>query len=44
MLNKIFYKYYVFLEQINKLIEENILKFNDINIIINLNNEFLLKI
>jgi thiamine-phosphate pyrophosphorylase len=38
MLNKIFYKYYVFLEQINKLIEENLLKFNDINIIINVNN------
>jgi thiamine-phosphate pyrophosphorylase len=38
MINKIFYKHYVFLEQINKLIEENLLKFNDINIIINVNN------
>ena len=38
MIDKIFYKHYVFLEQINKLIEENILKFNDINIIINVNN------
>ena len=37
-MNKIFYKHYVFLEQINKLIEENLLKFNDINIIINVNN------
>ena len=38
MINKIFYKHYVFLEQINKLIEENLLKFDDINIIINVNN------
>jgi thiamine-phosphate pyrophosphorylase len=38
MIDKIFYKHYVFLEQINKLIEENLLKFNDINIIINVNN------
>ncbi len=37
-MNKIFYKHYVFLEQINKLIEENLLKFNDINIIITVNN------
>jgi len=38
MMNKIFYKHYVFLEQINKLIEENLLKFNNVNIIINVNN------
>ena len=38
MIDKIFYKHYVFLEQINKLIEENLLKFDDINIIINVNN------
>ena len=36
MLNKIFYKHYVFLEQINNLIEENILKFNNISIIIDI--------
>ena len=37
-MNKIFYKHYVFLEQINKLIENNLLKFNNINIIISVNN------
>ena len=37
-MNKIFYKHYIFLEQINKLIEEKLLKFNDINIIINNKN------
>ena len=31
MLNKIFYRHYVFLEQINNLIEKNILKFNNIS-------------
>jgi thiamine monophosphate synthase len=36
MLNKIFYKHYVFLEQINDLIERNILKFNNISIIIDI--------
>jgi len=41
MMNKIFYKHYVFLEQINKLIEEKLLKFNDINIIINNNKNTL---
>jgi thiamine-phosphate pyrophosphorylase len=40
-MNKIFYKHYVFLEQINKLIEEKLLKFNDINIIINNNKNTL---
>ena len=36
MLNKIFYRHYVFLEQINNLIEKNILKFNNISIIIDI--------
>ena len=38
MLNKIFYKHYVFLEQINDLIERNILKFNNISIIIDIDH------
>jgi thiamine-phosphate pyrophosphorylase len=38
MMNKIFYKHYVFLEKINKLIEEKLLKFNNIKIIINVRN------
>ena len=37
-MNKIFYKHYVFLEHINKLIEDKLLKFNNVNIIINVNN------
>jgi thiamine-phosphate pyrophosphorylase len=37
-MNKIFYKHYVFLEQINKLIEKNLLKFNNLKIIINIDN------
>ena len=37
-MNKIFYKHYVFLEQINELIENNLLKFNNVNIIISTNN------
>ena len=37
-MNKIFYKHYVFLEQINELIENNLLKFNNLNIIISVNN------
>jgi thiamine monophosphate synthase len=37
MLNKIFYKHYVFLEEINDLIKENLLKFRNINIIIDIN-------
>ena len=37
-MNKIFYKHYVFLEKINKLIEEKLLKFNNIKIIINVSN------
>ena len=36
MLNKIFYKHYVFLEEINDLIKENLLKFKDISIIIDM--------
>ena len=38
MMNKIFYKHYVFLEHINKLTEDKLLKFNNVNIIINVNN------
>jgi thiamine monophosphate synthase len=38
MLNKIFYRHYIFLEQINNLIEKNILKFNNISIIIDLDH------
>ena len=34
-MNKADYKYYVFLETINDLIKINLLKFNNINIIIN---------
>lgn len=37
-MNKIFYKHYVFLEHINKLTEDKLLKFNNVNIIINVNN------
>jgi thiamine monophosphate synthase len=37
MLNKIFYKHYVFLEEINDFIKENLLKFKNINIIIDIN-------
>jgi deoxyhypusine synthase len=38
MLSKIFYRHYVFLEQINNLIEKNILKFNNISIIIDIDH------
>ena len=34
-----FYKHYVFLEEINNLIEENLVKFNNINIIIDINRK-----
>jgi thiamine-phosphate pyrophosphorylase len=37
MMNKIFYKHYVFLEEINNLIEDNLVKFSSINIIIDIN-------
>ena len=36
-MNKIFYKHYVFLEEINDLIKGNLIKFNNINIIIDIN-------
>jgi len=36
-MNKIFYKHYVFLEEINNLIKDNLLKFSNINIIIDIN-------
>jgi thiamine-phosphate pyrophosphorylase len=35
-MNKIFYKHYVFLEEINNLIKDNLVKFNSINIIIDI--------
>jgi thiamine monophosphate synthase len=38
MLNKVFYRHYVFLEQINYLIEKNILKFNNISIIVDIDH------
>lgn len=34
-MNKLFYKHYVFLEKIDKIVEENLLKFKHLNIIIN---------
>jgi thiamine-phosphate pyrophosphorylase len=36
MMNKIFYKHYVFLEEINNLITDNLVKFSNINIIIDI--------
>ena len=38
-MKKIFYKHYVFLEEINNLIKENLVKFNSINIIIDINGK-----
>jgi len=38
MMNKIFYKHYVFLEEINDFIKDNLLKFTNINIIIDIND------
>ena len=35
-MNKMFYKHYVFLEEINNLIKGNLIKFNGINIIIDI--------
>ena len=37
-MNKIFYKHYVFLEEINDFIKDNLLKFTNINIIIDIND------
>jgi len=39
MMKKIFYKHYVFLEEINNLIKENLIKFNNINIIIDIDKK-----
>ena len=36
-MSKIFYKHYVFLEEINNLIKDNLVKFSNINIIIDIN-------
>jgi thiamine monophosphate synthase len=38
-MNKIFYKHYVFLEEINDLIAENLVKFGNINIIVDINEK-----
>ncbi len=38
-MKKTFYKHYVFLEEINNLIQQNLTKFNNMNIIININEE-----
>ena len=38
-MKKIFYKHYVFLEEINNLIKENLVKFININIIIDINKK-----
>ena len=37
MINKIFYKHYVFLEELNALLKKNLLKFKNLYIIININ-------
>jgi thiamine-phosphate pyrophosphorylase len=39
MMKKIFYKHYVFLGKINNLIKENLVKFNNINIIIDIDKK-----
>jgi len=39
MMKKIFYKHYVFLGEINNLIKENLAKFNNINIIIDIDKK-----
>jgi len=39
MMKKIFYKHYVFLEEINNLIKENLFKFNNLNIIIDIDEK-----
>jgi hypothetical protein len=38
MNSKLLYKNYIFLEKINDLIKENLLKFSNINIIIDINH------
>jgi thiamine monophosphate synthase len=38
-MKKIFYKHYVFLEEINNLIKENLFKFNNLNIIIDIDEK-----
>ena len=35
-MNKIFYKHYVFLDELNTLLKKKLLKFKNINIIINI--------
>lgn len=36
MLNKLFYKHYVFLDEINDLIKKNLLKFKNISVIVDI--------
>ena len=36
-MNKTFYKHYVFLEEINDLLQKNLVKLNNVNIIIDIN-------
>jgi thiamine-phosphate pyrophosphorylase len=43
MNNKLLYKNYIFLEKINDLIKENLLKFSNINIIIDINHNEIKK-
>ena len=38
MYKKKYFKYYVFLEKINEIIKNNLLKFKNINVIINIKN------
>ena len=38
-MNKIFYKYFVFLDELNNTIKQNILKIKNINLIININKK-----
>ena len=39
MINKIFYKHYVFVEELNALLKKNLLKFKNLYIIINIDQK-----
>ena len=43
MNSKLLYKNYIFLEKINDLVKENLLKFSNINIIIDINHDKIKK-
>ena len=43
MTNKLFYKPYVFLDKINDIIKKNLLKFEDITIIVDIDKKELLE-